>query len=193
MTFPRIIVDQELADGLGHAVGRLRSEFGAVGVRILHRCTTETGDAAGENHAGTSGHGTGRLENVASAIEIDPQRVVKPLFALAADHRCEMKNRSGAIGADHGKDRVPIAQIASHLLDARIGCSPREESIEEDDFPDRFGPAGGAGERAALEKFLGKLRAQKTASTGNDDFHGCFAGAWFAKRAGPMWNARLLN
>ena len=44
--------------------------------------------------------------------------------------------------------------------------------VEQDNFAEGFGRAGGAGEGAALEEFLAELGAEKSAAAGDDDFHG---------------------
>jgi hypothetical protein len=47
-----------------------------------------------------------------------------------------------------------------------------KRGVEEDDFREGLGGAGGAGERAAGEEFLGELRAEEAAAAGDEDAHG---------------------
>ena len=111
----------------------MRSVFG-----ILHRLAAEAGDAAGEDHAGTSGCGAGGLEDIASAVEIDAQGIVEALLAFAADHRREMEDRDGGIGADGGEDGVAIADVARDLPHTRIGRGAMEDGVEQHDLADFF-------------------------------------------------------
>src|SRR4051812_46748763 len=65
----RVVVHQQLADRLRHAVGRLRRQLRAVGVRVPHRLAAEARDAAREDHAWAAGHRARRLEDMPSAVE----------------------------------------------------------------------------------------------------------------------------
>jgi hypothetical protein len=47
-----------------------------------------------------------------------------------------------------------------------------KRGVVEDDFREGLGGAGGAGERAAGEEFLGELRAEEAAAAGDEDAHG---------------------
>jgi hypothetical protein len=104
------------------------------GIGGFHRLATVAGNAAGEHHprphARGGAEGTGRFEDVAPAVEVDAERVVEALLALAADHRGEVEDGGRGLRAQGGRHRGAVGDVAG---DGR--------------HPDRRGTGGGAGGR----------------------------------------------
>ena len=68
--------------------------------------------------------------------------------------------------AKRQKNRVSVSDVTRNLPHPRVGCFTPKEGIEKDNLAN-----WPAAESAAIQDLLTKLRAQKAAATGDDDFH----------------------
>ena len=179
----RVIVDEEFADRLGHAIRGARREFGGVGVDGRNGLAAVAGDATGEDDAGPGTRcerdGAGGLEDVPPAVEIDAQGIVEALFTFATDHRGEMKNRGDGRGgsreAGGGEDGGTVGDVAGEWGDTNRGMRGRgavKRGVEKDDFAKGRGCAGRTGEGAAGEEGGAELGAEEAAAAGDEDTHG---------------------
>ena len=115
MALARVVVDEQLAHGLGHSVGGLRRLLGQVAHGSGHRGSTETGDAAGEDHPRSTRSGSSGFKNIPPAVEIHPQGIVVMVLAFAAHHRGEMKDGNVFCTADGLIDHVTVADVPDYL------------------------------------------------------------------------------
>ena len=68
--------------------------------------------------------------------------------------------------ANRLKNRVPVSDVTSNLPHPRLGWFTPLEGLDYDNVAN-----WPAAEGAAIQDLLTKLRAQKAAATGDDDFH----------------------
>ena len=86
-----------------------------------------------------------------------------------------MENTCGSLMANGCKYGVPVADVGGQVHQSRIRRWTMEEGVEQNDLRDRFRSSGGSGKFTTLQKLLGELGAEESASSGDDDFH---AGWW---------------
>ena len=171
MPLAGVVIDEQFADRLGHAVRSLGRALGQVAHRGRHRGSAETGNTTGEHHAWPAFNRACRFENISPSIEVDTDGVIVPLLAFAADHRGQVKDGDIRRPADRRVDQVALANVADDLLHSRIVPRHREADIDQHHFVDGFLIAGRAGECSSLKECRGKLGTEKSAAAGDDDFH----------------------
>ena len=114
-TFPRVVVDHQFADDLGHAVGRLRRPLRGIGNLTRHHLSAERSDAAGKNDTGCSFPFPEGFQQVATTVQVGVKSVVKALLAFSADHGCKVKY-GDVIAINHGENGVAVAHVSRDLV-----------------------------------------------------------------------------
>src|SRR5262249_37824630 len=100
--FARVVVDEQFADGLLGAVGRLRRLRDGV-IDHVRQWTTEAGYRTGEDQAWWVWQSAARFENRQGAVQVDAHAEVKIGFGRRAHDRGEVEDTGGARINDLGQ------------------------------------------------------------------------------------------
>ena len=168
-----VVVDAELAERLGHAIGRLRRVTGPVIDLFREVAAAEHGERRGKHQPGRALARPRGLQDVQPAVQVDPHGEVEVLLASGRNDGGQMEDRN-IIPVDQGRDRGLIRYVAclgGHALVGPIEGRDRRDLIEQLDRVDLGHLAVGPAQFAAREDFLGDHLAEKAAAARNQDFH----------------------